>query len=64
MTRFYGATDNLVRRRFNSIAELISLLYASLVQFLEKKKMLRNEPFDLSTCEGTSLNPNNGLEAI
>ncbi|GHU12586.1 hypothetical protein FACS189449_06520 [Alphaproteobacteria bacterium] len=48
-------SDNLVRRRFNTAAELIPLLYASLIQFLEEKKLLRNEPFDLSCCNNASI---------
>jgi predicted HTH transcriptional regulator len=47
--------NNLVRRRFNTTTELISLLYASLVQFLEEKKLLRNEPFDLAFCRNAFL---------
>jgi hypothetical protein len=37
-------SGQVVRRRFNTIAELISLLYASLVQFLDERGLLRNEP--------------------
>lgn len=40
------AGDQLVRRRFNSNAELVGAVYASLVQLLEERQLIRSGPFD------------------
>ncbi len=42
--------SELVRRRFINLAELLSDLYAALVQYLESKDLIRNGPFDSAPC--------------
>lgn len=49
------AGGELIRRRFTTTAELIGGVYASLVQYLEQRELIRNEPFDASACRGASL---------
>lgn len=44
------AGGQLIRRRFGSIPELTSALYASLVEHLERRGFLRTRPFDASAC--------------
>ncbi|MDX9822512.1 MAG: ATP-binding protein [Syntrophales bacterium] len=44
------AEAQLVRRRFSTAAELISGVYASLIDYLADKEMLRFGPFDASLC--------------
>lgn len=42
----HQASDQLIRRRFNDIAELIAAIYAALVNYLEEGSFIRNGPFD------------------
>ena len=49
------AQAGLVRKRFATSAELVSGLYAALVQYLEAKQLLRFGPFDAARCSGTTL---------
>ena len=49
------AQAGLVRRRFATTAELIAGLYASLVQYLEARELLRFGPFDATPCSGATL---------
>lgn len=49
------AGDQLIRRRFTSIPELIAALYASLVEHLENSGALRTGPFDAAACPGATL---------
>lgn len=49
------AQTQLTRKRFGSIPELTALLYASLVEHLERKGLLRTTPFDAATCPGATL---------
>lgn len=56
MTRLIGQIANQVtRRRFTDIPSLIREIYESLVDFLEKRKLLRTLPFDAAPCTGTDL---------
>lgn len=50
------AGAQLIRRRFNSIAELNAAVYASLVDHLEQTGRLRTKPFDASACPEARLN--------
>lgn len=45
------AESQLVRHRFATAAELISGVYASLIDYLADKDLLRVGPFDASICE-------------
>ena len=45
----------LVRRRFATSVELVAGLYASLVQYLESRELLRFGPFDAAPCFGATL---------
>ena len=45
----------LVRRRFATTVELVAGLYASLVQYLESRELLRFGPFDAAPCSGATL---------
>lgn len=47
--------NQLVRRRFSTAAELISGVYASLVDYLADKQLLRSVPFDASICEEAAM---------
>ena len=49
------AQPGLVWRRFATGAELIGGVYASLVQYLEARELLRFGPFDTAPCSGATL---------
>ncbi len=50
----YKAGSQLIRRRFNSIAELNAALYASLVDYLELRGVIQSRPFEERPCiDGT-----------
>jgi len=49
------AGKQVIRRRFQSTSELISSVYASLVDYLVVKDLLRSGPFDATICQDTSL---------
>ena len=49
------AGNQLIRRRFTTIAELIAAVYASLVQYLEDQELIRVGPFDSTFCRNASL---------
>lgn len=44
------AGGQLIRRRFNGTAELTAQVYASLVDFLQDRGIIKNRPFDDSVC--------------
>ena len=44
------AGNELIRRRFVAVAELIGAVYAALVQYLEDRELIRTGPFDGSPC--------------
>ncbi len=45
----------LTRRRFGSLPELTALVYASLVEYLERSGHLRIKPFDAAACPDATL---------
>jgi len=49
------AGKQLIRRRFQSTSELVSSVYASLVDYLAAKDLLRSGPFDATVCRDASL---------
>jgi len=49
------AGDQLIRRRFGSKSELIAGVYASLVQVLEDRELIRTGPFDATACRNTTV---------
>ncbi|HUR56889.1 MAG TPA: DUF4062 domain-containing protein, partial [Opitutaceae bacterium] len=49
------AGDELIRRRFVGITDLMAALYASLVEHLESAGLLRSAPFDSAAGAGASL---------
>ena len=49
------AGSQLIRRRFNSIADLNSALYASLVDHLESCGIIQSRPFEERPCADTTL---------
>lgn len=49
------AGTQLTRRRFTDISSLQREVYASLVDFLERRGALRTTPFDASACAGSRL---------
>ncbi len=49
------AGGQLIRRRFGSKPELVAAVYASLVQVLEDRDLIRTGPFDGTFCRGASL---------
>ena len=49
------AQDRLIRKRFNTLEELKTALYAALVEYLEAKELLRWGPFDAAVCDDAGL---------
>ena len=49
------AQTGLIRKRFNTSEELVTALYAALVEYLDSKDLVRSEPFDASPCSKASL---------
>lgn len=49
------AGSEVVRRRFNSISEMNAAVYASLVQILMDRRLIRTKPFDASVCDQATL---------
>ena len=49
------AAGQVIRRRFVSLAELVTGVYASLVDYLADKELLRFGPFDATLCRDTTL---------
>ena len=49
------AQAGLVRKRFNTIEELVAGLYAALVEYLEAKELIRWGPFDATACVDAKL---------
>ncbi len=49
------ASRQLIRRRFNDTADLVAQVYASLVQYLSDRGMVRNVPFDAAVCPDASI---------
>ena len=49
------AQAGLIRKRFNTLEELKTALYASLVEYLEAKELLRSGPFDAAPCADAAL---------
>ena len=49
------AQDELIRKRFNELDELVTALYAALVEYLDGEDLIRSEPFDAAPCLKASL---------
>lgn len=49
------AKAGLIYKRFSSVADLLSLLYDSLIEHLEERGTIQGKPFDASPCRGTDL---------
>ena len=49
------AQAGLIRKRFNSAEDLVSGLYAALVEYLETKELIRWGPFDAAPCSDAKL---------
>ncbi|NCT57148.1 MAG: DUF4062 domain-containing protein, partial [Legionella sp.] len=47
--------NELIRRRYTSMSELIGGVYAALVQYLEEHELIRNGPFDSAACRNATL---------
>ena len=50
-----NAQSGLIRKRFNTTAELVTGLYAALVEYLESKELIRWGPFDAAPCGNATL---------
>lgn len=50
------AGDELVRRRFEDIDQLLRLVYGSLIQFLQDRGFVAARDFDAAPCEGATIN--------
>jgi predicted HTH transcriptional regulator len=50
----HKAENEVIRKKFSSISELRTLVYASLVNYLEEKDYLRTVPFDASICKNAT----------
>jgi predicted HTH transcriptional regulator len=51
-----AAGTQLIRRRFATIAELLPAVYASFVDYLAVKELLRTGPFDAAVCLNATIN--------
>ena len=51
----HKAQAGLIRKRFNTTAELVAGLYAALVDYLEVKELIRWGPFDAAPCTRATL---------
>ena len=49
------AQAGLVRKRFNTPSELVTGLYAALVEYLVEKQLIRSGPFDAAPCTKATL---------
>ncbi len=49
------AQAGLIRKRFNTTAELVTGLYAALVEYLETRELIRWGPFDAAPCAKATL---------
>jgi predicted HTH transcriptional regulator len=49
------ASSQLVRRRFDGVPDLLAQFYASMVQHLEERGLLRTVPFDTAVCARASV---------
>ena len=49
------AQIGLIRKRFNTSEELVTSLYAALVEYLDSEDLIRSEPFDAAPCLKASL---------
>ena len=49
------AEAGLVRKRFSTPEDLVTGLYAALIEYLEDKELLRFGPFDAAPCVGATL---------
>ena len=49
------AESGLIRKRFDTSEELVTALYAALVEYLDSKDLVRSEPFDAAPCSKASL---------
>ena len=49
------AQAGLIRKRFNTSEELVTALYAALVEYLDSKDLVRSGPFDVAPCLKASL---------
>jgi hypothetical protein len=45
----------VVRKKFSSPSELKTAVYASLVNYLEEKELIRTGPFDATICKGAAI---------
>ena len=54
-TLIHKAQAGLIRKRFNTSEELVTALYAALVEYLDSKDLVRSEPFDAAPCSKASL---------
>ena len=48
------AQADLVRKRCSTAADLVAALYAALVEYLERRELLRGGPFDAAPCTDAS----------
>ena len=51
----HKAQAGLIRKRFNTLAELVAGLYAALVEYLDAKELIRWGPFDAAPCAKATL---------
>lgn len=49
------AQAGLIRKRFTTSEELVTALYAALVEYLDSKDLIRSGPFDAAPCSKASL---------
>ncbi len=49
------AEAGLIRKRFNTSSELVTGLYAALVEYLEERQFIRSGPFDAAPCTKATL---------
>ena len=47
--------NDLIRKRFNTTSELLSGVYASLIDLLLEKEFIRTGPFDAAPAQGATI---------
>lgn len=59
-----AAGKQVIRRHFQSTSELIFSVYASLVDYLTVKDLLRFGPFDATVCQDATLKDLSALSGL
>ncbi|MCX6087830.1 MAG: DUF4062 domain-containing protein, partial [Caldiserica bacterium] len=56
INRIKDSKSGFIYKPFTNLTELEDGIYSSLIEFLTDKGVIRNSPFDVSICDGTTYN--------